>query len=154
MGGSYYIEELTSRIENKVNKYIDQIDQLGGAVAALEEGFQVKEIQDSAFKHQKAIENESSIVVGVNKYKSPTPPIEKIQLIDQKQTVCQIEKIKKLKQQRDNKVVRKSLSGLKAIAKTEQNIMPAILDCAKAYCTLGEISDSMRLVFGEYDNAE
>lgn len=154
VGGSYYIEELTSRIENKVNKYIDQIDQLGGAVAALEEGFQVKEIQDSAFKHQKAIENESSIVVGVNKYKSSTPPIEKIQLIDQKQTVCQIEKIKKLKQQRDNKVVRKSLSGLKAIAKTEQNIMPAILDCAKAYCTLGEISDSMRLVFGEYDNAE
>ena len=65
-----------------------------------------------------------------------------------------VEKIKKLKQQRDNKVVRKSLSSLKAIAKTEQNIMPAILDCAKAYCTLGEISDSMRLVFGEYGNAE
>ena len=117
---------------------------------ALEEGFQSKEIQNSAFEYQKSVENESSIIVGVNKYKSDTPPIEKIQTIDQKQTARQIQKIKKLRENRDRENVNECLVRLKTISKTRDNIMPAILDCAKAYCTLGEISDALRSVFGEY----
>ena len=150
VGGSYYIEKLTSQIENDVNEYIRRIDEMGGAVTALEEGFQSKEIHDSAFSYQKSIENENSIVVGVNKYKSATPPIEKIQIIDQKQTVRQIQKIKRLRKDRDNKNANDCLARLKTVSKTNGNIMPAILDCAKTYCTLGEISDAMRNTFGEY----
>ena len=150
VGGSYYIEELTAQIEKEVNEYIKKIDGLGGAVLALEEGFQAKEIQNSAFEYQKSVENESSIIVGVNKYKSDTPPIEKIQTIDQKQTARQIQKIKKLRENRDRENVNECLARLKTISKTRDNIMPAILDCAKAYCTLGEISDALRSVFGEY----
>ena len=150
VGGSYYIEELTAQIEKEVNEYIKKIDGLGGAVLALEEGFQSKEIQNSAFEYQKSVENESSIIVGVNKYKSDTPPIEKIQTIDQKQTARQIQKIKKLRENRDRENVNECLARLKTISKTRDNIMPAILDCAKAYCTLGEISDALRSVFGEY----
>ena len=150
VGGSYYIEKLTSQIENDVNEYIRRIDEMGGAVTALEEGFQSKEIHDSAFSYQKSIENENSIVVGVNKYKSVTPPIEKIQIIDQKQTVRQIQKIKRLRKDRDNKKANDCLAKLKTVSKTKGNIMPAILDCAKTYCTLGEISDAMRNTFGEY----
>ena len=154
VGGSYYIEELTSQIESEVNDYIKEIDKLGGSVAALEEGFQVKEIQDSAFKHQKSVEDESAIIVGVNKYKSDTPAIEKIQLIDQKQTARQIEKIRNLRKIRNNENVNSCLDRLKAVSKTKNNIMPSILDCAKSYCTLGEISDAMRSVFGEYGKHE
>ncbi len=143
VGGSYYIEKY-------VNEYIRKIDELGGAVAALEEGFQSKEIQDSAFNYQKSVENENSIIVGVNKYKSETPPIEKIQIIDQKQTARQIQKIKRLRKDRDKENVNDCLTRLKTVSKTSDNIMPAILDCAKAYCTLGEISDAMRNTFGEY----
>jgi methylmalonyl-CoA mutase N-terminal domain/subunit len=133
-----------------VNEYIRKLDELGGAVAALEEGFQSKEIQDSAFNYQKSVENENSIIVGVNKYKSETPPIEKIQIIDQKQTASQIQKIKRLRKDRDKENVNDCLTRLKTVSKTSDNIMPAILDCAKAYCTLGEISDAMRNTFGEY----
>ena len=150
VGGSFYVEALTDQIETKVNEYIRKIDELGGAVSALEEGFQSKEIQDSAFNHQKSVENESSIIVGVNKYKTDTPPIEKIQIIDQKQTARQIQKIRKLRKDRDKKNVNDCLARLKTVSKTRDNIMPAILDCAKAYCTLGEISDAMRSVFGEH----
>ena len=150
VGGSYYIEKLTSEIENDVNEYIRKIDELGGAVSALEEGFQAKEIQNSAFSYQKSVENENSIIVGVNKYKSETPPIEKIQIIDQKQTARQIQKIKRLRKDRDKENVNDCLARLKTVSKTSGNIMPAILDCAKAYCTLGEISDAMRNTFGEY----
>ncbi len=149
-GGSYYVEELTSQIEADVNEYINKIDGLGGAVLALEEGFQTKEIQNSAFEYQKSVENQSSIIVGVNKYKSDTPPIEKIQIIDQKQTARQIQKIKKLRKNRNEENVKECLARLKTISKTRDNIMPAILDCARAYCTLGEISDEMRNVFGEF----
>ena len=137
-------------MKNDVNEYIRKIDEMGGAVTALEEGFQSKEIHDSAFSYQKSIENENSIVVGVNKYKSATPPIEKIQIIDQKQTVRQIQKIKRLRKDRDNKNANDCLARLKTVSKTNGNIMPAILDCAKTYCTLGEISDAMRNTFGEY----
>ena len=90
----------------------------------------------------------------MNKYKSDTPAIEKIQLIDQKQTARQIEKIRNLRKIRNNENVNSCLDRLKAVSKTKYNIMPSILDCAKSYSTLGEISDAMRSVFGEYGKHE
>ncbi|MAT08530.1 MAG: methylmalonyl-CoA mutase [Dehalococcoidia bacterium] len=149
LGGSYYIEHLTDQIENEANTYIDQIQNLGGALGALQQGFQIKEIHDSAYKLQQDIESNERIVVGVNSFQTEDPTLIPIQRIDPNQTRIQLERLAKVKSERDSSAVKQSLETLKVAASGNQNIMPIMIDAVENYVTVGEISDALREVFGE-----
>ncbi len=149
LAGSYYVEELTDRVERMALDYIERIDDMGGALAALERGYQIQEIHESAFRHQRQVESEERIVVGVNRFQSQTPPIEKLQTIEPSETRRQLERLARLKRERDGAQVRATLDRLETAARGSDNTMPAILEAVEAYATLGEISDVFRAVFGE-----
>ncbi len=153
LAGSYYIELKTNQIETEAKKYIEKIDALGGVVTAIEKGYIQKEIQNSAYRNLKEVENNERIIVGVNKFKVEQEHKPDRLKIDLKVQQEQIEKLKKVKQQRDNLAVKKTLSRLKEIARSNENIMPAIIEAVKVYATLGEICNVMREVFGEYKEA-
>jgi methylmalonyl-CoA mutase N-terminal domain/subunit len=148
LAGSYYVESLTDRLESGAFEYIKRMDEMGGALGALDSGFQISEIHESAYAYQKQVENEERIVVGVNKYQAPTPPIEQIQTIDPAQTQRQLDRLARVKRDRDASAVSESLQKLENTARGTDNTMPAILQCVEAYATLGEISDVLREVFG------
>ena len=122
---------------------------MGGAIDALAEGYQTREIHQSAYKLQQQVEREDRIVVGVNRYQSPTPPIEKIQTIDPEETKRQLERLSKVKRERDSNAVESALGRLRDVAAGSDNTVPAILECVEAYATVGEIADVLRGVFGE-----
>ena len=149
LGGSYYIENLTDRLETAAFAEINKIDDLGGAVAAIEQGYQMREIGESAYKHQIEIDSEERIVVGVNQYVTETPPIAGLLKVDTDAVAEQIDRLKRLRERRDNQAVATMLSDLRTIAATDANTVPAILKCIENYCTLGEISQVFREVFGE-----
>ena len=149
LAGSYYVESLTDRLEQAAFEYIDRIDQMGGALAALDEGFQMKEIHESAYKFQREIEEGDRVVVGVNAYQTPTPPIKSIQVIAAEETRRQVERLQRVRRERDGARVDAALARLKEVAEGTENTMPVILDCVESYATLGEISDVFRSVFGE-----
>ena len=149
LAGSYYVESLTDRLEEDAFRYIDEIDGMGGAVAALEDGYQMAELHDSAFRLQRDVEEGRRVVVGVNKYQSPAPPIEGLQRIDPEETKKEVERVKRVRKERDNGATEATLDRLKDLAKGQDNTVPAILECVEAYATLGEISDVFRAVFGE-----
>ena len=125
------------------------MDDMGGAVEALKEGFQIEEIHNSAYQYQREVENQDRVVVGVNQYQSPTPPIEKLQTISPSETKNQLSRLAKIKSERDNKKVQNSLAKLKKATESGQNTMPAIIECVESYATVGEISDVFRNIFGE-----
>jgi len=118
-------------------------------VVALEEGYQMREIHESAFRHQREVEDEKRVVVGVNRYQSPTPPITKLQGIDSEETRKQVERVKRVRKERAASAVRAALGRLKDVAAGEENTVPAILECVETYATVGEIADVLRGVFGE-----
>ena len=149
LAGSYYVENLTDRLEEEALRYIGEIDGMGGALPALEQGYQMREIHDSAFKLQQDVEEERRIVVGVNRYSGPAPPIEKLQSIDPEQTARQTERVKRVRGERDNTAAEAALGRLKDVAAGSDNTVPAILECVESYCTVGEIADVFRSVFGE-----
>ncbi len=148
--GSYYLEYLTNKIEEEVNNYFDKIDSLGGMVKAIEGGYPQKEIQESAYKYQKAIEKKDLIVVGLNKFAMEEKLPEELLKLNPEVEKIQIEKLKKLKARRDNVKVKEILSKIEDAARSDKNLMPLIIEAVKSYATLGEISDSLRKVFGEY----
>ncbi len=148
LGGSYYIESLTDALERQTAEYLDKIDKLGGALAAIEQGFQQREIQESSYRQQKAIEEEKSIVVGVNKFVSPTPQIAGLLRVDPEQQKKQKERLARLKENRDGGKVKKALKDLDEVARSQENTMPAFIDCVEAYASVGEICDVLRQVFG------
>jgi methylmalonyl-CoA mutase N-terminal domain/subunit len=150
LGGSYYIEELTEEIFNRAKEYIDKIDELGGAAEAIEKGFIQREIQDSAYRYQREIEKDERIVVGVNKFQVEEESPKDLLRVDPAVRLSQIEKLKRLKSERDNASVKDILSKLRKAAEGKDNLMPIIVDAVKAYGTLGEICDPLRDVFGEY----
>ena len=150
LAGSFYIEHLTTTIEKKAMDYIRQIDKLGGAAAAIEKGFIQREIQESAFRYQKAVETSDRVVVGINKFQTQEPPPSGLLKVDPTIQKQQIQKIMQLKQSRDNIKVLSCLAQLKQTAEVQDNLMPPILDAVRAYATLGEICDTLRSVFGEY----
>lgn len=150
LAGSYYIENLTDRIEKEAMEYIDTIDELGGAPEAIEKGYIQKEIQNSAYEYQMEIESQERIVVGVNKFKEEEEPQKDLLKVDPEIEALQKEKLEELKAERDNEKVEETLKALKEKAETDENLMPYILDAVNAYATLGEICDSLRDVFGEY----
>jgi len=150
LAGSYYVESLTDRIEEEALSYIAKIDSLGGAVKAIEKGYVQQEIQDAAYAYQMDIESGERVVVGMNKFQIKEEPPKGLLRVDPIVGEQQTQKLKALKAKRDNARVEKALRAVKAAAEGSDNLMPAILEAVRAYATLGEISDVLRLVFGEY----
>ncbi|MCF6464566.1 acyl-CoA mutase large subunit family protein [Clostridium sp. Cult2] len=153
LAGSYYVESLTDRIEEEAMNYIKRIDELGGAPKAIEKGYIQKEIQNSAYNYQMEIESEERIVVGVNKFQIEEQAHKDILKVDPEVERLQREKLKTLREERDNEEVENRLTKLKNAAKTSENLMPYILEAVKAYATLGEICGVLREVFGEYEQS-
>ena len=150
LAGSYYIEHLTNTIESQAADYIRRIDELGGAAAAIEQGFVQREIQESAYKFQKAVEQGERIVVGLNKFQVQEPKPTGLLRVNPAVREQQMKKLQRLKEKRDSGAVQASLAGLKKAAQGEDNLLPLILQAVRAYATLGEICDTLREVFGEY----
>ena len=150
LAGSYYIEHLTNSIESQAADYIRRIDELGGAASAIEQGFVQREIQESAYRYQKAVEQGERIVVGLNKFQVQEPKPTGLLRVDPTVREQQMKKLQRLKEKRDNGAVQTSLAGLKKAAQGEDNLLPLILQAVRAYATLGEICDTLREVFGEY----
>jgi methylmalonyl-CoA mutase N-terminal domain/subunit len=151
LGGSFYIEALTDEVEKKAWDYIHRIDEMGGAVSAIEAGFIQQEIADSAYRYQRDIEKGDKVIVGQNKYTIKEPPFGKVFSIDDSIRTLQMDKLKALKDSRDAGAVSLALRNLKQAATDGSNLMPFILTAVEAYSTLGEISDVLREVFGEYE---
>ena len=149
LAGSYYVESLTDRLEEAALDYIDRIEAMGGAVPALEQGFQSSEIHQSAYKHQREVEQGDRVVVGVNRFQSETPPVGKLQTIDPQETKKQLDRLARVRRDRDGPQVEAALARLESVARGSENTVPAILECVEAYATVGEISDVFRGVFGE-----
>jgi methylmalonyl-CoA mutase N-terminal domain/subunit len=150
LGGSYYVESLTHEIEKKALEYLGKIDDLGGAVAAIERGYMQREIQNAAFIYQREIETKNRIIVGVNEFTSgDVPPGDILKVnpaIEQKQRA----RIERIRAERDRELATKAIAQVEQVARDGANLMPPIIDAVRAYATLGEIADAMRRVFGEY----
>jgi methylmalonyl-CoA mutase, N-terminal domain len=152
LGGSYFLERLTLDMEKGCWEYFDRLDAMGGMVAAIEEGFPQREIQDAAYVYQKAVEQHEKIIVGVNDLVSDEEPAIEILQIDESVAERQIAKTRKVRESRDNDRCRTVLESLsKAAAARDVNMMPFVLDCVRAYATLGEICDTLRAVYGTYE---
>ncbi|MCJ7806887.1 MAG: methylmalonyl-CoA mutase family protein, partial [Clostridia bacterium] len=150
LGGSYYIENLTNHIEEEALRYIDRIDEIGGAVEAIEKGFIQREIQASAYRYQKEIESQERVVVGVNRFtQSGEQPIDLLKM-DPATSQRQVERLKEVRLNRNQGKVAESLQELRKAAQSDENLMPYILTAVRAYTTLGEICGVLRDVFGEY----
>jgi len=150
LGGSYYIEWLTSQVESKATEYINEIDKMGGALQAINKGYIQREISNSAYDYQRAVDSGEQVVVAVNKFivdDESEPETLEVGIETERK---QIEKLKKLKQERDNQRVDDTLSKVRDVARKGENVMPVLIEAVKAYATVGEISDVFREVFGEY----
>jgi len=151
VAGSYYVEALTNEMEQKAVDYIQKIDEMGGAIPAIEKGFFQKEIADSAYKYQREIDEKKRTIVGVNDYtvEETECPI-KLLRIDSNVERDQLAGLQRLKSERDNRKAKQALEKLHYSAEKDENLMPVIIEAVKAYATLGEISDVLRQVYGEY----
>ena len=151
LAGSYLVEKLTLETERACWDYFDRIDALGGMVAAIEKGFPQREIHEAAYAYQQQLERKEKIMVGVNEFASEEKrPIE-ILVIDEAVAHRQSEKLAELRRARDDARLQSTLEALRAAAGTDQNLMPYILECVRAYATLGEMCDVLRRVFGVYE---
>jgi len=152
LGGSYFIEALTQKMEDGARAYFDRIDAMGGMVEAVEKGFPQREIQESAYQYQKALERGDQTIVGVNKYAMQDEPQEVPTLvIDESVRSHQIERLEQTKARRDNGSVVKALDNLRKAAERAENTMPATIEAVRAYATLGEICSALRDVYGVYE---
>jgi methylmalonyl-CoA mutase N-terminal domain/subunit len=151
LAGSYYVEYLTKEIEEKATKYIEQIDAMGGAVAAIEKGFMQREITESAYRYQKEVESKKRIVVGVNEFLSEEEvPIKLLQINPEIEKKL-VERLEQIKKKRNKAKVNDALNNLRRTAEREnENLMPSVLQAVQEYVTLGEICSVLREVFGEY----
>ena len=151
LGGSYFLESLTEKMEQGALDYFRKIDSMGGMVSAIEEGFPQREIQDSAYKYQKAVERGDQVIVGVNKYEmeeaAPIPTL----VIDESVRDHQVERLEQTRGRRDAGAVANALDKLRRAAENEENTMPATIEAVRAYATLGEICSALRDVYGIYE---
>jgi len=150
LAGSYAIEQLTDEIEARAQDYLAKIDALGGMLRAIETGFVQREIQESAYKYQKAIESQEAVVVGVNRFQLQENPVVPTLRIDAQREVAQVARVKALRDRRDQALTDNALAKLEDAATGAANLIPIILDCVEAYATVGEISNRLRQVWGEY----
>ena len=150
LGGSYYVEWLTNEIESKAAAYISEIDKMGGALKAIEKAYVQREIATSAYNYQRAVDSGEQVIVGVNKFSAKDDDLpDTLEIgteVEQKQT----ERLSRLKRERSNQKVSEVLDRVRSVAASDGNIMPSIIEAVKAYATVGEISDALRDVFGEY----
>lgn len=151
LAGSYYLEALTNEMEGKAMEYIQKIDDMGGAIAAIEKGFFQKEIADSAYKYQREVDDKKRTIVGCNEYtiEEEECPI-KLLRVDPKVEKEQVARVQKLKRERDSRKVKGVLEKLHYTAEKDENLMPTIIEAVKAYATLGEITEVLLKVYGEY----
>ena len=150
LGGSYFVESLTDRIEESARTLLDKIDALGGAVAAIEQRFYQTEIMKSAYECQLAIERKEKIVVGVNEFVSDSGVPTDILRVDERVGAAQIERLRQIRRSRDGRRVERALVLLRDAASGTENLIPRIQECVEAYASVGEISDALRSVWGEY----
>jgi methylmalonyl-CoA mutase N-terminal domain/subunit len=150
LGGSYYIEWLTNKMEEETYKYFDRVEQLGGVIPAIEKGFFQREIAESAYRYQKEIDDNKRVFVGVNRYQLDEEPSIPILKMDEKGEERQNLRLQKLRKERDNSKVQRHLEQLRKAAQGDENLMPFILNCVHSYATLGETCQVLRDVFGEY----
>ncbi|MGH9439602.1 MAG: methylmalonyl-CoA mutase family protein, partial [Terriglobia bacterium] len=150
LGGSYYIEKLTDKIEAAARAYLAKIEALGGVLRAIEAGFQQREIQGAAYEFQKAVERGDRVIVGVNRYASaeaaPVPIVRLDPHIEQEQ----VKRLANLRARRDGSAVKRALREIEEAANGDENLMPAILRAVKSRATVGEISAALRRIFGEF----
>ena len=151
LGGSYFVERLTKDMEDGALAYFERIDKMGGMVEAIERGFPQREIAESSYRFQQAVESKEKIIVGVNDFvQSDEPPIE-VLYIDESAGEKQLAKLEQLKRGRDGAAVQRALDRLRAAARSTENVMLPILDAVRAYATIGEMCDALREVWGEYE---
>jgi methylmalonyl-CoA mutase N-terminal domain/subunit len=151
LGGSYTLERLTDELEARADAYLAKIDTFGGMVEAIAQGYPQQEIQDAAYRAQRALETRESVVVGLNEFREDEPPPEGLLRVNERVERMQAERLAALRKERDGASVQRRLDALRTAAKDErQNLVPLILDSVKSLATLGEISDAMRDVFGEH----
>ncbi|MBS1763974.1 MAG: methylmalonyl-CoA mutase [Bacteroidetes bacterium] len=150
LGGSYFVETLTDEVEAAAWEYLKKIDEMGGAVAAIEAGYIQNEIANAAYRYQSQVQSREKIIVGVNRFHVDEPAFDDLLKIDDSIRKVQILKLQQLKAERDDEKVIVALTGLRTAAKENTNLMPHIIESVEHYATLGEISDTLRSVFGEY----
>ena len=153
LAGSYFVERLTDEIHSRAKQYIEKIDEMGGAAEAIEKGYIQREIQDSAYTYQREIEKDERVVVGLNRFQVEEERPSNLLRVDPAVRTSQLERLKKLRDERDGKGVQESLAGLKRAAEGDENLIGPIFQAVKAYATLGEICDVLREVFGEYQQS-
>ncbi len=150
LGGCYYVEAETDRIEKEIFDYLEKIDALGGTLVAIEQGYIQKEIQNSAYRFQKEIEANERIYVGINKYTMEEPPITDLLKVDMSVGEVESQKLQKLRAERDQAKWKAALDNLRKVSETDENVVPAVIEAVKAKATVGEICDVWREVFGQY----
>ena len=150
-GGSETVEKMTEAIIKKTKSIITEIDSIGGAVSAIEQSYMQDQIADSAYNYQKVIDSKEKIIVGINKFRESESLSDKLLKINEKKTYQQIKRIQTIKQSRNNDQVRNRLKDLKKTILAGDNLIPTLIKCVKNDCTLGEISDQMRSVYGEHN---
>jgi methylmalonyl-CoA mutase N-terminal domain/subunit len=150
LGGSYFVESLTQQTEKDAYHYISEVDRLGGALKAIESGYVQKEIATSAYEYQKAVDTSEQVVVGVNKFNVKEELEHQVLEIGMEVEQKQKERLSALRKRRDNAKVSQLLEKVKQVANTDENLMPILIETVKEYATVGEISDALREVFGEY----
>jgi methylmalonyl-CoA mutase, N-terminal domain len=153
LAGSYYIESLTNEIERRAAEYLGKIEVMGGMLKAIERGYVQLEIQNAAYEYQRAVDHGEAVVVGVNRFAQDEEKAIPIQRIDESLEAKQVERLRALRARRDAETWKAALDGVEDAARSGANLMPRILEAVEAYGTVGEISDAMRRVFGEYHEA-
>jgi len=150
LAGSYYVEALTNELEKRAVEYIETIDGLGGTVAAIEQGYMQREIQNAAYLYQREIETRQRIIVGVNEFTSDEPESIEVLKVNPELEAKQRQRLQALRSQRDGEAVRQALARVEQVAREGGNLMPPIIEAVRRYASVGEIADAMRRVFGEY----
>jgi methylmalonyl-CoA mutase N-terminal domain/subunit len=150
LAGSYYVERLTDQLEDAANDYLAQIDAMGGAIKAIDAGFQQREIQEAAYRVQREVESGEQVVVGVNRFRDDEVHTPELQRIDPAGEREQVESIRRVRHERDSDAWQRAMDALNDRASGDENLLPFIIDAVKARATLGEVSDSLRAVFGEH----
>ncbi|MFL5739753.1 MAG: methylmalonyl-CoA mutase family protein, partial [Flavisolibacter sp.] len=150
LAGSYFVEKLTAEVEEKAKQLIEKINAMGGSVAAIEQGFMQQEISRSAYEYQRKIESGEKIIVGMNKFQVKEETKIPLFRVDDQIREEQVKQLKQMRNKRNDALVKTSLNKIREYARNGKNLMPAVIEAVENYCTLGEVSDSLRSVFGEY----
>jgi methylmalonyl-CoA mutase N-terminal domain/subunit len=153
LGGSYCVEAMTDRLEAEAEQYIHTIDELGGMVAAIEQGYVQREIEQAAYSYGRSVETGSRIIVGVNKFREEHEPEPEVFVVPEDTERKQIEELAKAKRRRDEELVQRRLDAVERVGQSEENLVPVIMDAVRAYATVGEICQKLQNVFGEYEPA-